>query len=67
VHHICSVAKHFSTFVDQVKLLVALSYGRFKAIRHNIDCKGTFKKSLVNKQKLIAPEICESETLWATD
>jgi len=28
------VAEHFGTFVDQVKLLLALSYGQFEAIRH---------------------------------
>jgi hypothetical protein len=43
--------------------LVALSYGRFKAIRHNTDHKGTFKKSLVKEQKFVAPEIYKAETL----
>jgi hypothetical protein len=28
------VAEHFGTFFDQVKRLLALSYGRFDAIRH---------------------------------
>jgi len=35
------VAAHFGTFVNQVKRLLALSYGWFDAIRHKTRSKST--------------------------
>jgi hypothetical protein len=47
----------FSTFVDQVKRLLALSCRQFEAVRHKFNCKRLFKRHLVKGLKVIAPEI----------
>jgi hypothetical protein len=60
-----SAAEHcwHSTFVNQVKRLLALSYWRFEAIRHKTHSKRPFKKPLVKGRKVNAPEIFKSESL----
>ena len=58
---------YIGTFVDQVKPLLALSSGRFEAIRRKTHCIGPFKKHLVKGRKVIAPEIFKSDTFWKTD
>jgi hypothetical protein len=57
----------FGTFVDQVKLLLALSYERFEAIRHKTHYKCPFKKPLMIGRKDFAPEIFKPDTLRTTD
>jgi len=47
--------------------MLALIYGRVEAIRRKTHCKGPLKKPLVKGQKVIAPEVCKSNIMWATE
>jgi len=58
----CFVAANFGTFVDQVKRLLALSYGWFEAIRHKTSSR-SIQYGFSAGRKVIALKILKSDTL----